>query len=116
MPKNSKFYMVGLAAIYWAIWQARNNVCFERKKIRSPTEIICSTSSFLKYWAGLQKGEEKEMLEVGAEALKNAALHHHPQEQEQEESRSGTVLSHPVLKAKPNALITCAPGSSYTHA
>jgi hypothetical protein len=26
------------------------------------------------------------------------------------------LLSHPVLKAKPNALITCAPGSSYTHA
>jgi hypothetical protein len=25
-------------------------------------------------------------------------------------------LSHPVLNAKPNALITCAPGSSYTHA
>jgi hypothetical protein len=25
------------------------------------------------------------------------------------------VMSHPVLKAKPNALITCAPGSSYTH-
>jgi hypothetical protein len=41
---------------------------------------------------GLQKGEEKEMLEAGAEALKNAALHHHPQEQEQEEARSGTVL------------------------
>jgi hypothetical protein len=29
------------------------------------------------------------MLEAGAEALKNAALHHHPQEQELEESRSG---------------------------
>jgi hypothetical protein len=26
------------------------------------------------------------------------------------------IVSHPVLKAKPNALITCAPGSSYTHA
>jgi hypothetical protein len=26
------------------------------------------------------------------------------------------AMSHPVLKAKPNALITCAPGSSYTHA
>jgi hypothetical protein len=26
------------------------------------------------------------------------------------------VLSHSALKAKPNALITCAPGSSYTHA
>jgi hypothetical protein len=30
--------------------------------------------------------------------------------------RDGVHLSHPVLKAKPNALITCAPGSSYTHA
>jgi hypothetical protein len=28
----------------------------------------------------------------------------------------GARISHPVLKAKPNALITCAPGSSYTHA
>jgi hypothetical protein len=28
----------------------------------------------------------------------------------------GGFVSHPVLKAKPNALITCAPGSSYTHA
>jgi hypothetical protein len=27
-----------------------------------------------------------------------------------------SMVSHPVLKAKPNALITCAPGSSYTHA
>jgi H+/gluconate symporter-like permease len=26
-----------------------------------------------------------------------------------------SVMSHPVLKAKPNALITCAPVSSYTH-
>jgi hypothetical protein len=25
-------------------------------------------------------------------------------------------MSHPVLKAKPSALIMCAPGSSYTHA
>jgi hypothetical protein len=25
------------------------------------------------------------------------------------------MMSEPVLNAKPNALITCAPGSSYTH-
>jgi hypothetical protein len=67
-------------------------VCFERKKIRSPTEIICSTSSFLKYWASLEKEEGRDMLEAGAEALKNAAPHHHPQEQDHGEPRSGTVL------------------------
>jgi hypothetical protein len=53
MLKNSKFYIAGLAAICWAIWQVRNNVCFERRKIRFHIEIISSTSSFLKYWAGM---------------------------------------------------------------
>jgi hypothetical protein len=75
--------MVGLAASCWAIWQARNNTCFEKKRTRSPTESICSISSFLKYWAGLQKEERKAMLEAGAEVLKNAALLHHPRDQDQ---------------------------------
>jgi hypothetical protein len=78
VPRNSSFHMVGLAAFCWAIWLARNNVCFEKKKIRSPTEIICSASAFLKYWARLQKEVGKTMLEAGAEALKSAALLHHP--------------------------------------
>ena len=48
--------------------------------IRSPTEIICSACSFLSYWAGLQKEEDWEQLEEGAEVLKNTALCFHPQE------------------------------------
>jgi hypothetical protein len=48
--------MVGLAAIWRAIWQTRNNVCFEKKKIRSPLEIICLVSSFLKYWGRALEG------------------------------------------------------------
>jgi hypothetical protein len=55
-------------------------------------QIICSTSAFLKYWAGLQNEEGKILLEAGAEALKNAALLHHPQEQDHDEPRTGTVL------------------------
>jgi hypothetical protein len=58
-------------------------VCFERKMIRSPTEIICLTSSYLNYWAGLSKDIMKSDLEVGATALKEAALQHHPRQQEQ---------------------------------
>jgi hypothetical protein len=65
----------------------RNNVCFEKKKVRSPTEIICSTSAFLKYWAGLQNEEGKILLEAGAEALKNAALLHHPQGADHDEPK-----------------------------
>jgi hypothetical protein len=69
--------MVGLAAVCWALWKTRN-VCFEKKMIKSPTEIVCMAVSFLSFWAGLQKDGDKEALEAGAEALKNAALFFHP--------------------------------------
>jgi hypothetical protein len=92
MPRNTNLHMVGLATFCWSIWLMRNNVCFEKKKVRSPTEIICSTSAFLKYWAGLQDEEGKILLETGAEALKNAALLHHPQGPDSDEPRAGTVL------------------------
>jgi len=51
LQHSKQFHMVGLAAICWAIWKARNNICFEKKIIRS-TEIVCSVISFLNYWAG----------------------------------------------------------------
>jgi hypothetical protein len=74
--------VIRLTAICWAVWQSRNGVCFEMKKIRSPTEIICLTS-YLNYWAGLSKDMMKTNLEVGATALKEAALQHHPRQQDQ---------------------------------
>ena len=79
LPGGGKYYMPGLAAICWSLWMARNGVCFENKIVRSPTEIICSTSSLLSYWVGLQEEGDQELLEKG-EILKNTALHFHPQD------------------------------------
>jgi hypothetical protein len=31
LPGGHAVYMLGLAAVYWAIWKARNNVCFKKK-------------------------------------------------------------------------------------
>jgi hypothetical protein len=45
--------MLGVAAICWAIWKARNKTCFEKKRIKNPIEIIYSTCSFMHYWIGL---------------------------------------------------------------
>jgi hypothetical protein len=56
LPQRKQFHMIGLAAFCWAIWKTRNNICFEKKLISSPTEIVCLASSFLNYWAGLQAG------------------------------------------------------------
>jgi hypothetical protein len=77
----------------WLAWQpfaggygrhATQSV-LKRKKIRSPVEIICLASSYLNYWAGLQKDEDKASIEMGAEALKEAALLHHPQAHPQQD-------------------------------
>ncbi|KAF8700468.1 hypothetical protein HU200_013055 [Digitaria exilis] len=80
LPGGGKFHMVGLAAVVWSIWKARNNNCFENKKIRSPTEIICIVSSFVSYWADLQQ------------ALKKTALQFHPQQSPPADN--GMVLLH----------------------
>ena len=50
--------------------RARNNICFEKKLVRSPAEIICFALSFVSLWAELHRQEHRVALEAGAEALK----------------------------------------------
>nr|TKW15340.1 hypothetical protein SEVIR_5G231500v2 [Setaria viridis] len=59
MPQNKNIH-----------FKTRNAVCFEKKQIKSPTEVICLASSFISYWAGLQKQDDKQNMEAGAEAMK----------------------------------------------
>ena len=40
-------------------------------------ELVCSASAFISFWAGLQKADDREQLETGAAALKDAALNFH---------------------------------------
>ncbi|OEL14871.1 hypothetical protein BAE44_0024110, partial [Dichanthelium oligosanthes] len=89
-PPGGKFHMVGLAAVCWALWRTRNSICFDYKKIRSPTEIICFAASFISFWAELQAEGDKMLLGGGAEALKEAAMSFHPQEAPSEDT--GMVL------------------------
>jgi hypothetical protein len=91
LPLGGKFLYVGLAAICWALWRTRNNICFDNKVVRSPTEIICLASSFIPYWAELQPEGDRQKLEDGA-ALKEAALHFHPHEAQAGDT--GVVLLH----------------------
>lgn len=36
LPNTKEIYVVGVSAIYWALWKARNNKCFENILIKSP--------------------------------------------------------------------------------
>jgi hypothetical protein len=46
----------------------------------------------ISYWAGLQKDDTKEVLEDGAEMLKNATLAFHTQMMHQADPGAGAVL------------------------
>jgi hypothetical protein len=50
-----------------------------KKRIKSPTEIICVMCSFLTYWEGLLNEDLKGQMIQGAEAMKTAALFFHSQ-------------------------------------
>jgi hypothetical protein len=62
LPQSPSLYAVGLAAVIWAIWRTRNAACFDKKRVKSPTEIVCLICSFLTYWAGLLKEGLKEQV------------------------------------------------------
>ena len=79
LPHAKNYHMVGLAGVCWAISKARNSSCFEKKVTKSPTQIVCTISSFISFWAELQGGENKKELEDGAGVLKATALFYHPQ-------------------------------------
>ncbi|XBI00997.1 hypothetical protein VPH35_129882 [Triticum aestivum] len=73
LPHGERHFTVGLAAVYWAIWNRRNQATFEFKKLSSPFEIIFMACTHLSYWAGLLKSEGRAELEHGATLLKRNA-------------------------------------------
>jgi hypothetical protein len=76
-PVGPNFHIVGIAALCWAIWKTRNNACFEGKLISSPMGLICYMCAFLRYWAGLQGENDREMLMEGASRLQRGAMAAH---------------------------------------
>ncbi|KAF7001427.1 hypothetical protein CFC21_017101 [Triticum aestivum] len=74
LPYGKKYYTVGLAAVCWAIWLARNQATFEKKQIKTPFEIVFSVCSFLLYWAGLQQGDGVKELRSGAAMVRSSTM------------------------------------------
>lgn len=64
LPKGEPVYMLGLAAICWAIWKARNRACFDKKLIKHPCKILVLACIFMRYWAGLYPGEMQSVIMV----------------------------------------------------
>jgi hypothetical protein len=55
--------------ICWAIWKARNKLCFEKKPIKGPVEIMFSDCALMKYWVGLYPEDAQKMINAGVETM-----------------------------------------------
>ena len=69
LPGDSKFYILMLAAITWAIWTIRNKITFENYRMRSPEVIVYTVASFMGYWAGLYDEGDAMKISEGAKKL-----------------------------------------------
>jgi hypothetical protein len=58
-------HIIGVAAICWAVWKARNKLCFEKILINSPKDIICHACALMNVWAGLRKKELQDLIREG---------------------------------------------------
>jgi len=94
LPNSKPVYAMGLAALCWAMWCTRNAVCFEDKRIKSPTEIICMMCSFFYYWAGLQKPDKERQMKQGAERLKVMSLYIHKKVTEEDDQDDRQLIIH----------------------
>jgi hypothetical protein len=65
--------IVCASAICWALWKARNNVCFQNIVVNSPVEFVCHACALIFNWAGLSKKELQDLLHDGVKLLLKAA-------------------------------------------
>lgn len=49
LPNGKHVHHFGFASVCWAVWKCRNKVVFDKKKIKSPAEIILHACIFMLY-------------------------------------------------------------------
>jgi hypothetical protein len=74
LPGGEKLYTFVIATVCWAIWKARNNLCFKKKMIKSPFDIIFFACALMKYWAGLYQESSQEVIKEGVGLIVQTAI------------------------------------------
>ena len=73
LPGGKKFYMMIIAAVCWGIWCLRNKTTFDKYNARSPLEAVFTACSFMLYWAGLLKEDDRRKFQDGVKRLAHVA-------------------------------------------
>ena len=68
--KKKKVVTVGLSAVLWSIWKARNMACFQQVWPSDPSVILFQACYWIEFWSNLQMKEDVKLeLRRGAKLL-----------------------------------------------
>lgn len=61
---------IGLSAVCWSIWKARNLLCFQNKNLGDPSKLVFSVCYWLDNWAALQKPVARRRMQMAVVLLR----------------------------------------------
>jgi hypothetical protein len=73
LPMGQNFHMLGLPVVCCPIWKTRNKVCFDKKPLRNPNEILLYACALVYYWAGMYP-EDAVIINSGVDIMMKTAL------------------------------------------
>lgn len=72
--RTRKLILVGLIAVVWNIWIARNSACFKQKWPSEPVQVIFDICRCIELWAKMRKEADQDLLVKGAKVLSQVAI------------------------------------------
>ena len=75
LRKQHKYQtLVGACAILWAIWLTRNDITFNCARVSSSLQVLFRGTYWIRFWALLQKEEERPLVLEGCRTLECSAM------------------------------------------
>ena len=72
--KKKRIITVGVSAVLWSLWKARNRACFEHAWPSDPSVVLFNACYWIDHWSNLQVHEEAKLeLQQGAKLLEQVA-------------------------------------------
>ena len=72
--KKKKIILVGVAALFWAIWLCRNDLVFKKTETISFLQALFRGTYWLRFWRLLQKEETREDIKLVCQNLEVVAM------------------------------------------
>jgi hypothetical protein len=72
--RKKMMMLVGVAAVMWSIWKARNLACFQQSWPSDPSVVLFRACYWIDFWSNLQVKEGVKLeLQRGARLLEHVA-------------------------------------------